>query len=71
MSAEAKKTLALVSELNNNHPCSPVDPNMILTTDDTSLHIVNGVKNNGKDKIMMVSKETIVTKSYYLLYDGD
>ena len=41
---EAKNTIDLVSKLNNNTPCMPVDPNLVFSTDDTTMCVYEGIE---------------------------
>ena len=41
---EATETIDLVTKLNNNIPCMPINPNLIFSTDDTTMHVFEGVE---------------------------
>ena len=41
---EAIETIDLVSKLNNNTLCMPINPNLIFSTDDTTMYIFEGVE---------------------------
>ena len=40
----AKKTIDLVSRLNNGLSCMPIDPNLMCLTDDTTLYVFEGIE---------------------------
>ena len=49
LSKDTKETLEMVYKLNSGTPCKPINPNNVLATDDASLHIIEGIKNNNED----------------------
>ena len=68
LSFEAKKTIELASESNDNKHCASVDPNFILLVDDTGLHIIDCAKTGNKGNLMIVSKVTIENELKCLLH---
>ena len=47
-----------------------LDPDFVLSADDTGLHAINSMKLSDNEKVMIVSKGTVESKSKHLPCDG-
>ena len=68
LSKGAKTTIKLVSRLNNNITCAPVDPDLVFSTDDTSLYVHEGTCKVG-DQWKITSKSYLDSRGSRSAYD--
>ena len=68
LSKEALETIEIVSKLNNNMPCMPINPNLVFSTDDTMMYVYEGIEEK-KFKWRIVNVNAYKNKGQMSMYE--